>query len=178
MNKKQITHWLKVAVIGIVLGFALQFVRAWTEPSVAPPGGNVGAPINTGASVQTKIGTATQLADICVDPDGTGANKKCLSTAGGSITPGGGYYTDGYCDQAVWDDRGVVSQWCDPNELVPALLNPVTRSASEPGVCIESPGDNWSSDCSCLMGGALMVTGDYYVAGIRVTKYTCKFLTN
>jgi hypothetical protein len=58
-NQKQITHWLKVAVIGITLGFAIQFVRAWTEPIAAPPGGNVGAPINTGATEQTKQGGLT-----------------------------------------------------------------------------------------------------------------------
>lgn len=55
-SQKQIFHWLKVAVIGITLGFALQFVRAWTEPSAAPPGGNIGAPINTGSNTQTKAG--------------------------------------------------------------------------------------------------------------------------
>ena len=54
-TRKQTIHWLKVAVIGIALGFALQFVRAWTEPTTTPPGGNVGAPINTGAQKQTKI---------------------------------------------------------------------------------------------------------------------------
>jgi hypothetical protein len=52
-----ITHWLKVIIIGVVFGFALQFVRAWTEPTQAPPGGNVGAPINTSGNTQTKAGT-------------------------------------------------------------------------------------------------------------------------
>ena len=56
-TKKQITHWFSVIVIGIALGLALQFVRAWTEPTVAPPGGNVGAPINTGGLTQVKAGT-------------------------------------------------------------------------------------------------------------------------
>ena len=83
MNKKQITHWLSVIVIGIALGFALQFVRAWTEPTTAPPGGNVGAPINTGANKQVKKGTATQNADICVDVAGNGI-EKCLSTVASS----------------------------------------------------------------------------------------------
>ena len=76
-NKKQLTHWLSVIVIGIALGLAIQFVKAWTEPTDAPPNGNVGAPINTGAGIQTKTGTASNKADICVDPVGDG-NKKCL----------------------------------------------------------------------------------------------------
>ena len=58
-TRKQTIHWLKVAVIGIALGFALQFVRAWTEPTTTPPGGNVGAPINTSGNAQTKAGNFT-----------------------------------------------------------------------------------------------------------------------
>lgn len=53
---QKITYWLGVVAIGLVVGLSLQFVRAWTEPSVAPPGGNVGAPINTSNLGQTKIG--------------------------------------------------------------------------------------------------------------------------
>jgi len=76
---KQITHWLSVIVIGIALGFALQFVRAWTEPTVAPPGGNVGAPINTGAQKQTKSG------DICTNATGS---EVCLGSVGGGVPKG------------------------------------------------------------------------------------------
>ena len=85
-KKKQLTYWLSVAIIGIALGFGLQFVRAWTEPTTAPPNGNVGAPINTGANVQEK-GDATHNGDICV---WNGGVKKCLSAAGSS---GGGTCT-------------------------------------------------------------------------------------
>lgn len=49
--------WSGVIMVGLILGISLQFVRAWTEPTDAPPGGNVGAPINTGANLQTKLGT-------------------------------------------------------------------------------------------------------------------------
>lgn len=59
MNQKKknpITYWLSVIVIGLALGLGLQFVRAWTEPTAAPPNGNVGAPINTSANSQTKSG--------------------------------------------------------------------------------------------------------------------------
>jgi len=63
------------AAIILVAGIAY---AVWIEPTTAPPNGNVGAPINTGAGIQTKIGTVTQKADICVDPYGDG-DKKCLS---------------------------------------------------------------------------------------------------
>jgi len=54
---KQITHWLGVIIIGLAVGLAVQFVRAWTEPTKAPPGGNVGAPINTSGIQQGKAGS-------------------------------------------------------------------------------------------------------------------------
>jgi hypothetical protein len=50
------SYWLKVVALGLVLGISLQFVRAWTEPTVAPPGGNLGAPLNTGNLGQYKQG--------------------------------------------------------------------------------------------------------------------------
>jgi hypothetical protein len=97
-NKKNLTYWLSVAVIGIALGFALQFVRAWTEPTTTPPGGNVGAPINTGAIDQTK-GNATSgkisAKDFCLNSDPT----KCLSTVGGPT--GSVCDNDGTCDTAA-----------------------------------------------------------------------------
>jgi hypothetical protein len=34
-----------------------QIMAAWTEPSSAPPGGNVAAPINTSGTSQTKLGS-------------------------------------------------------------------------------------------------------------------------
>jgi len=77
-NKKQAMYWLKVAVVGIALGLTLQFVRAWTEPAVAPPNGNLGAPINTSANSQTKTGgiTAGTLTAATV----TGTTQLCIGT--------------------------------------------------------------------------------------------------
>jgi hypothetical protein len=43
-------------MIGVLFFVAVEKVNAWTEPTVAPPGGNVGAPINTGSLSQTKTG--------------------------------------------------------------------------------------------------------------------------
>ncbi|MFA5925969.1 MAG: hypothetical protein WC831_03455 [Parcubacteria group bacterium] len=77
-TKKNLTHWLSVIVIGIALGFAIQFVKAWTEPSATPPNGNLGAPINTGAQNQTKSGgiTASTLSATTV----TGTTQLCIGT--------------------------------------------------------------------------------------------------
>lgn len=48
--------WSGVVMFGLILGLSLQFVKAWTEPTEDPPGGNVGAPINTSIIEQLKIG--------------------------------------------------------------------------------------------------------------------------
>jgi len=73
--KKQATHWLKVIVIGITLGFALQFVRAWTEPTSAPPGGNIGAPLNTSGVAQTKAGNLNVNGGMLIGASTAGGNK-------------------------------------------------------------------------------------------------------
>lgn len=49
-------YWSAVVIVGVLLGFSLQFVKAWTEPKSAAPGGNVGAPINISATSQYKSG--------------------------------------------------------------------------------------------------------------------------
>jgi len=82
-KKKQAMYWLKVAIIGIALGFGLQFVRAWTEPTTAPPNGNVGAPINTGATAQTKAGAM-------YSNDRVGAPYLCIGTDCRNAWPSGG----------------------------------------------------------------------------------------
>lgn len=74
----KLTFWLGVLVLGTIVGVSIQFTRAWVEPSLNAPDGNIAAPINTGASEQTKVGTTAKKADICVDPYGKG-EKKCLS---------------------------------------------------------------------------------------------------
>lgn len=53
--------WSGVVMAGLVLGLTIQFVKAWTEPTEAPPGGNVGAPINTGIIAQAKQGVLQVL---------------------------------------------------------------------------------------------------------------------
>ena len=83
---KKLSYWAGVSVVGIVMGLSLQFTRAWVEPTIAPPGGNIGAPINTGSSTQTKTGPvafngATAMAGIGVFGTGT--------------TSGGWFYGDG-----------------------------------------------------------------------------------
>jgi len=102
-KKKQLTYWLSVAIIGIALGFGLQFVRAWTEPTTAPPNGNVGAPINTSSTAQTKAGgfTAETLTAATV----TGTTQFCLGASCITAWPSGGTvpapYTPPACECSI-----------------------------------------------------------------------------
>jgi len=75
----RLIFWLGVLVLGTIVGVSVQFGQAWVEPSGTAPEGNIAAPINTGASEQTKVGTAEKKADICVDAFGNG-DIKCLSS--------------------------------------------------------------------------------------------------
>lgn len=55
-------------VLTLVLSFGVSYALAWTGPTASPPNNNTPAPINVGATTQTKSG------DICTSTGG-----KCLS---------------------------------------------------------------------------------------------------
>jgi len=77
MNKifENAVWWSGVVMVGLVLGVSLQFVRAWTEPTAAPPNGNVGAPINTGIIGQAKQGVLQVLGlTVYNDPAASGVD--------------------------------------------------------------------------------------------------------
>ena len=73
------------AAIILVAGIAY---AVWIEPTTAPPNGNVGAPINTGATAQTKAGgfTAETLTAATV----TGTTQFCLGASCITAWPSGG----------------------------------------------------------------------------------------
>ena len=125
----RLTFWLGVIVIGTAVGITAQFGRAWVEPSATAPGGNIAAPINTGAVEQTKVGTATQKADICVDPTGTG-NKICLGSGGAS-----GGVPDGTITMWSGSVGSIPAGWllCDGNHGTPDLRSRYIRGVSSSG---------------------------------------------
>lgn len=47
---------ISLIALGLVLGLGATYAMAWTAPTVAPTGGNVAAPINTGTVPQAKTG--------------------------------------------------------------------------------------------------------------------------
>ncbi|KKU81135.1 MAG: hypothetical protein UY07_C0025G0006 [Parcubacteria group bacterium GW2011_GWA1_47_8] len=58
-QKNTLVQTVKVIVLATILSLGLSYAYAWTAPNAAPPGGNVGAPINTGNSPQKKAGNLT-----------------------------------------------------------------------------------------------------------------------
>ncbi len=103
---QQLTYWLGVVAVGLVVGLSLQFVQAWTEPTVAPPAGNVGAPLNTGSIGQGKSG------GLILNTGGaaTGLIVQNGSVGIGALTPSVGGEQD-----LKFDVEGAVgAQWyCD-----------------------------------------------------------------
>jgi hypothetical protein len=83
---KDATYWFGVVALGLVLGISIQFVRAWSEPTVAPPGGNLGAPVNTSANLQTKLGNfiAQNLGAINLTLVGKGSSASTVSSDSGT----------------------------------------------------------------------------------------------
>lgn len=57
--KKSLAKISAVLLIAIIMPMASVFAQTWTPPNVAPPGGNVPAPINVGATAQTRAGGLT-----------------------------------------------------------------------------------------------------------------------
>jgi hypothetical protein len=53
---KKIAYQVGIVIIGLAVGTMLQFAGAWVNPTVSPPDGNIGAPINTGVATQYKSG--------------------------------------------------------------------------------------------------------------------------
>lgn len=93
--------WTGVVSLGLAVGLSIQIARAWVSPTQAPPDGNVGAPINTGAIGQFKNGVmralGLQTPNLRVEvPEGQSAMGRYLKgvTAEGDVAfaagnPGG-----------------------------------------------------------------------------------------
>ena len=66
ITNKTLSFLPQIVAALFLAGFA---VFAWTEPSQAPPGGNVEAPINVGQTAQTKQGDLTLAGALKVEGD-------------------------------------------------------------------------------------------------------------
>ncbi|NTW26825.1 MAG: hypothetical protein HGA36_00655 [Candidatus Moranbacteria bacterium] len=97
---KKITYWAGVSAIGIVVGFSLQFTKAWTEPTAPAPGGNVGAPITTGLLDQVKNGGLAVSNGIVTSFLGVNGNVTFSGVGNGMVFPDGTKQTTAAAAQA------------------------------------------------------------------------------
>jgi len=83
-KRKIITNYLPSILAVFFLAVSLAY--AWTEPSVAPPNGNISAPLNVSSNIQTKAG---QLKINTADPDVTYGLVVGIPAGGNAIKSNG-----------------------------------------------------------------------------------------
>ena len=161
MHKKlsqNITYWLGVVAIGLVVGVSLQFVRAWTEPSVAPPGGNVGAPINTGGITQTRSGQLTVNNNLIANDLGSTTlsvtSNANLATVGGNVgigtaSPGTNKLQVNGKIQAIGGD---ICTDQGGGKCLSAAGGGITNCRVCLRICTDSTGNNCGQSCTSLVG--------------------------
>lgn len=79
----------KILTLGLLLGFGIQMLFAWTAPQQAAPGGNVSGPITTGAPLQIKSGSLGLVGDLAIGALGAG-KEICLNGDCIASWPAGG----------------------------------------------------------------------------------------
>lgn len=63
---KQVTYWLSVVALGLLVGFGIRETRAWMNPIATPPGGVVSAPITASILDQVKTGGLGLVGNLVV----------------------------------------------------------------------------------------------------------------
>jgi len=198
--------WSGVIMVGLVLGISLQFVRAWTEPTAAPPGGNVGAPVNTSPIEQLKqgalgiVGLLKMYGGLQV-PSGvvSGTPQAGYALMAKENPPGSGIYdgtvewqkpgegiSDGYVIEGFCQENGMNNcTFCQEGQPNPFCFDESTvyndaagtiASAEYPAVC-----NNYKGTCECA-GGEKILTYDADPWGHEpwphsIAYYKCKVPT-
>src|SRR3990167_10081099 len=159
---RNITYWLRVVSLGLIVGLSIQFVQAWNAAPGTPQGGNVAGPLTTGNVDQVKnaglgltgnlvVGSAATPQSICFNGD-------CRSVwpTGGS----GGTITD-YNNLPA----GTVAGYC--NESITWSQN----RAIEPGYFKT----NHKTGCACRTGFSQVETGESgeLLGHVLLAYFTC-----
>jgi len=83
-SAKSVALMLAFFVLVIVGAIGLQIaIAAWTGPTATPPGNNVAAPINAGATIQAKSGQLELNGGLLIHGPGTASSSLITSVAGG-----------------------------------------------------------------------------------------------
>ncbi|QQS60995.1 MAG: hypothetical protein IPN70_03845 [Candidatus Moraniibacteriota bacterium] len=123
-NVSSFTYWVSVIVFGVVFGTGLQIARAWTEPILPPPSGNISGPLTTSATGQEKKGnlvistlnTITNGLIVAYGKVGIGTlnpqakldvNGKAISHSTIDTDPGNTLVTKDYVDAQMGGGSGI-----------------------------------------------------------------------
>jgi hypothetical protein len=129
ITKKVSLRLFSMVGLGIAFGvgfmLSLQLATAWTNPTVAPPGGTVSGPLTTGSVMQTKSGSLGVGGAFTVGGNSLFTGQ---STFDDSICLGGDCRTTWPTGGSVVDQVGTVNvgQWCTgaPGDMVNCTSTP------------------------------------------------------
>lgn len=155
---------LKTITLAALFSLGLSYVHAWTAPTATPPGGNVSAPINVGATAQTKAGDLTIQGNVGIGVSTPAQKLDVLGSAQitGTIFGGGAQTTYG-----ATTIRGNKNGWSG--------INFATASGANSGTLMMHPSysgfynatdNNWRMYVTDGGAGAL---GNVYVNDICTT---------
>jgi len=159
-NLQKITYWTSVSVVGVILGITLQFAKAWTEPTLTAPNGNVGAPINTGANSQRKVNGTLQVDNSIV----AGINSTTKATPVPNGVAAGNMYAN---DVWIAGANGGAGKWASQG----SLQNPYYQEYKGPLITYSD--DNYASNhfISCTDTDAAAYCG---LHGSVLVSLSCK----
>ncbi len=135
-------------------------VYAWTEPTTAPPGGDVWAPINTGPYLQRKDGTLVLRREHDILPSLETHGNTYLAINSGQVliatttSPDSDPTSDLYRALFVDGDVGIPGNkgyWHDSDERLKSNITPI-ESSLQKVLNLEGVSYNWKGNDKPLIG--------------------------
>jgi hypothetical protein len=145
-------YWTRVATLGVVIGVGLQFASAWTNPTAAPPLGNVSGPVTTSAIAQYKAG-AIGFGGLVKAYLGIDANNNRIVNVATPVDGKDAVNKD-YIDANAGGGPGSTAGWCSEDIFVSSNGTKITCNATfiAPSLCDQNR-------CGCASGYTLVTTG-------------------
>lgn len=161
---------IALIAIGLALGLGATYAMAFTAPTVAAPGGNVAAPINTGATAQTKsgnFGTLGLLNSVGTITSTGGGVRTIASGLAGSISARNFRATSnaypGYSGGPAFEIVGQPTGWIAAQKYC-LTSNPSVGIPGDPGYDCISSASGWPSLAAGTQVGQTLSWG-YPTAG-------------
>ncbi|KKP71008.1 MAG: hypothetical protein UR69_C0002G0175 [Candidatus Moranbacteria bacterium GW2011_GWE2_35_2-] len=166
--------------LGLFLGGGLIAVNAWTNPTVAPPGGNIAAPVNVSGITQLKSGRLNMDGSVLLSPTtallvpvgnvGIGDNSPDVGTGGQlRLDVNGNIGATKYCDaagnncKAITEMKGVTGAYfrtcngnctvsCNAGDLRTGCTMRPTGNAHNNSLDYSIP--SGTNSCTCTLYGS------------------------